>query len=67
MIEKVAPYAKAIIASLVSFLTAIATALDTGGISEAEWITAAIAFLVSFGAVFAIPNKPPFVPEQTSE
>jgi len=67
VLAKVAPYAKAIIAALVSFLTAIATALDTGGISASEWITAAIAFLISGAAVFSIPNKPPFVPEQTSE
>jgi hypothetical protein len=64
VIEKVAPYAKAIIAALVAFLTAIVTALETDGISASEWITAAIAFLISGAAVFSIPNKPPFVPEQ---
>lgn len=62
-IEKVAPYAKAFIAALVAFLTAIATAVDSGGISAAEWITAVVALLIGFGAVFSIPNKPPFVPE----
>lgn len=63
VIEKVAPYAKAIIASVISFLTAIATALDSGGISGQEWVTAFIALFVGFLAVFSIPNKPPFVPE----
>jgi hypothetical protein len=62
-LEKAAPYAKAIIAALVSFLTAIATALDSGGIDTQEWITAVVALLVAGGAVFSIPNRPPFVPE----
>jgi hypothetical protein len=61
MIEKVAPYAKAVIAALVAFLTGLATALDSGGISAAEWITSVVALLVAGGAVFSIPNKPPFV------
>lgn len=62
-LEKVAPYAKAIIAAVVAFLTAIATALDSGGIDAQEWITAVIALIVGFGAVFRVPNTPPFVPE----
>jgi hypothetical protein len=58
MIEKAAPYAKAIIAALVAFLTALVTALEDDGISAREWITAVIALLVAGGAVFRIPNKP---------
>lgn len=63
-IDIVAPYAKAFIASIVSFLTALSTALADGSINGQEWVTALIALFVGFGAVFAIPNRPPFVPEQ---
>ena len=63
-IEKVAPIAKALIASVVAFLTAISTALGDGSISAQEWITALIALIIGFGAVFSVPNKPPFVSEQ---
>jgi hypothetical protein len=65
--EKVAPYAKAIIAALVSFLTAVSTALEDGHISAQEWVTALIALLIAGGAVWRVPNRPPFVPEQTNE
>ena len=59
-----APYAKAIIAALVTFLSSLVTALDSGGsISAQEWLTSVIALLVAGGAVFSIPNRPPFVPE----
>jgi len=66
-IEKIAPQAKAFIGALVAFLTAISTALDDGSISSQEWVTALIALIVGFGAVFSIPNKPPFVPEQDTQ
>ena len=62
--EKIAPYAKAIIAAVISFLTAISTALEDGHISSQEIITALIALLIAGGAVFSIPNKPPFVPPE---
>lgn len=65
--EKVAPYAKAIIGALVAFLTAIITALEDDGISAAEWVTAVVALLIAGGAIFSVPNKPPFVPEQKSD
>jgi len=59
-----APYAKAIIAALTAFLSSLVTALDSGGsISAQEWLTALIALLVAGGAVFSIPNRPPFTPE----
>lgn len=60
--EAIAPYAKAFIGSLVAGLGALLTALDDGSLSAQEIVTVIIAFLVAFGAVFAIPNKPPFVP-----
>jgi len=66
-LEKIAPQAKAFIGALVAFLTAIATALDNGSISAQEWVFALIALIAGFGAVFSIPNKPPFVPEQEPE
>jgi len=65
-LNKVAPYAKAIIAAIIALLSSLITALDSGGISAQEWLTAVIALLVAGGAVFSIPNKPPFVPEQQS-
>jgi len=65
--EKIAPQAKAFIGALVGFLTALATALDDNSISAQEWVTALIALIIGFGAVFSIPNKPPFVPVQEPE
>jgi ABC-type Na+ efflux pump permease subunit len=56
--NRIAPYYKAVSAALIAFLSAIAAALAQDGISSQEWITAAIAFIVGLGAVFAIPNKP---------
>jgi hypothetical protein len=56
--NRIAPYYKAVTAALVTFLTAIATALDSNGISSQEWITAVIALLIGGGAVFTIPNIP---------
>jgi hypothetical protein len=54
--DKIAPYAKAVTGAIVAFLTAIATALADNGITGQEWVTAAIAFFVALGAVWAIPN-----------
>jgi len=61
--NKIAPYAKAVIAALIAGLTAIATGLVAGGLSWSEIVTALIAFFVALGAVFSVPNRPPFVPE----
>ena len=55
--RSIAPYAKAVIGALIAGLTAIGTALTDGGISPAEWVAAAIAFLVALGGVYAIPNS----------
>jgi hypothetical protein len=49
-------YAKALVGALLAFLTALATALATGGVSAQEWITAAIAALVTLGGVYGTPN-----------
>lgn len=62
--DKVAPYYKAVAGALVAFLSAIAAGLAQDGLSGQEWITAAIAFIVGLGAVFAIPNiKSNYPPE----
>lgn len=55
--SRVAPYAKALVAALVAGLTAVATGLDSSGLSAQEWIYAVVAFLVGLGAVFAVPNR----------
>lgn len=54
----IAPYAKAIIAALVAFLTAISTGLVADGLSWSEIVTSLIALLVAAGAVFTVPNRP---------
>jgi hypothetical protein len=56
--DKIAPYAKAFIASLVAGLGGLATSLDDGGVSWQESITVVITFLIAFGAVFSVPNRP---------
>jgi hypothetical protein len=50
-------YAKAIVSALAAFGTALITALDDSSISTREWITAGVALLVTFGAVWVVPNK----------
>lgn len=55
----VSPYFKAITAALVAGLTAILTGLDNDVLTKAEWVQAAIAFLVALSAVWAVPNKDP--------
>lgn len=54
--DRVAPYAKAVIGALVAGLTALGTALADGAVSPAEWVGVAIATLGALGAVYAIPN-----------
>jgi hypothetical protein len=55
---------KAITAALVAGLTALATALEDGGITAGDWITVAITFLVALGAVWTVPNLPAPAKEQ---
>lgn len=50
-------YAKAVVGALVAGLTALLPKLD-GGVTAAEWVTAAVAFLVALGVVWAVPNAP---------
>lgn len=62
--NKIAPYAKAIIGALVAALGALGAALtpDASGlvsVSEGEWVAVISALLVGLLAVFATPNKDP--------
>lgn len=52
-------YLKAVVAAAIAGLTSIATALTDDSISSLEGVTAALAVLVAFSAVWATPNKPP--------
>ena len=61
------PYAKALIGALIAGLTAIGTALTDGGVSPAEWVAAAVAFLVALGGVYAIPNAEPTVTKRAAK
>lgn len=51
-------YLKAIVGAVVAGLTALQAALDDGGITAQEGVTAAIAALVALGAVWIVPNSP---------
>lgn len=50
-------YAKAIVGALIAGLSAISTGLADGSLSPQEYVTAAIAFLIGLGVVYAVPNK----------
>lgn len=58
-----APYAKAILASLIAGLGALATALvddkSLGDVSDGQWVAVVLAFLVALAGVYAVPNKQP--------
>ena len=58
--KNVAPYAKALVAALVAGLGVVSSALALdGSLSPQDYVSAALAFLVAFGAVFAVPNQIP--------
>lgn len=64
MLDKVAPYYKAVTAVVVPFLGSLGTALledsaGGGSITASEWIAAVVLGLVAGGAVFTVPNKDP--------
>lgn len=67
MLDRIAPYYKAVTGLLVPFLTSIGAALletSDGGsaITAHEWVAATLVALIGGGAVFAVPNKEPQVP-----
>lgn len=49
-------YLKCIVAAIVAGLTTLVTALDDDAVTSVEWATIALAFFVSLGAVWAVPN-----------
>lgn len=59
VVDKLKPYAKAVIGGLVTGLGSLGAAwagdhvIDTG-----EWIAAAVLALSTLGAVYAVPNRP---------
>jgi sugar phosphate permease len=56
---KFAPYLKALIAAIVAALSVIGASLaDDSALNAQDYVSAAIAFLVALGAVFAVPNTP---------
>ena len=56
--DKIKPYAKAIIGALVAGLTALGTALTDDSVTTAEWVAVAVATLTALGVVYAVPNRP---------
>lgn len=56
---KPAEYAKAIVGAAVAGLTSLATAMDSTGITGAEWVGIVVVTLSTFGTVFATPNADP--------
>jgi hypothetical protein len=58
-VEKIAPYAKAVIGALVGALAALSQALDDDSVTKNEWVGVAIALLGGLAFVFAVPNRDP--------
>lgn len=57
--NKLAPYAKALIGALVAGLGSLQQALDDGYVTAQEGTGVAIAFLSGLALVWAVPNKDP--------
>ncbi|MGH7790763.1 MAG: hypothetical protein ACREOB_00470 [Thermodesulfobacteriota bacterium] len=58
-------YVKAIYGAVLAFLSSIATVLigdvTLGQVTQGQWLTAAIAGLVTGGGIFGVANKTPTV------
>lgn len=52
-------YAKAIVGAVLAGLTALATAMSEGGVTDAEWVAVLIAVVATFGGVYAKRNGLP--------
>ena len=52
-----APYRKAVVASLVAGLTTLAVALEDGSVSAQEWVYVVIAVLTAGGTTYVVPNR----------
>lgn len=59
MLDKLAPYAKAIVGSAIAGLGALGTALTDNTVTAQEWVAVASATLVALGVVFSVPNADP--------
>ena len=59
LLDKIGPFNKAIVAMLVAFFGAGATAAVDEKISYAEWWIIASATVTALGAVYGVPNKDP--------
>ena len=63
VLEKVRPYAKAVVAFIAPgavLIGAAVTEASPGGsaITGAEWVTAAVACVVTAAGVYGVPNRP---------
>lgn len=58
MNNPLAPYYKAVLACVIAFAGAGATAAADGAITGPEWWTIALATVVALGAVYGVPNRP---------
>jgi peptidoglycan/LPS O-acetylase OafA/YrhL len=58
VLDKIKPYAKAIVAVLVAVVVAVQAALTDGEITTDEWKAIAGAFVAAV-LVYLVPNKPP--------
>lgn len=63
--EKIAPYAKAIIAAIVAGLGSLYQALDGNSeVTAQEWVAVAMTTLAGLVAVFAVSNRDPHAEHQ---
>ena len=51
-------YLKAFAGALIAGLTALQVAYQNNHVTTQEWITIALAVVVTFAGVWAVPNKP---------
>ncbi len=62
--NKITPYAKAVVGFITPGAVALGAAVLEGspggsGVTAAEWVTVAVACVVTGGAVFTVPNREP--------
>lgn len=65
--DRIRPYAKAVVGFVTPGAIALGAAVQSGtpggsGVTAAEWITIAVACVVTGGAVFSTPNRPQYDP-----
>ena len=57
--NKITPYAKAIVAALIAFSGAVAVGYSDNAMTAAEWWFSGSTGLTALGVVFGVPNKDP--------